>query len=198
MIMRKFILAVTLFIAGGLSACANAIDLFGKGSVSKSYLAADSSTISVSLTGGIAFQLLPFIRVEGRYSNIATLQNKLSLETASVSGTLSDIHTQTTIYSGGLDIDFLSDKYIIQPFIYLGVGYIESERSYYFTLQGSNTSQYFSDPKQTGITGNAGAGFRIHFAKRFALELEAFGYATDLKSPNLVNIYGTAGVRLSI
>lgn len=182
----------------GLTSRAHAIDLFGKGSVSKSYLSSDSSTVSVSLTGGFAVALFPFVRVEARYSNIATLQNKISVETSSFSGLLTDINTQTSIYSVGLDFDFLSEKYIIQPFIFIGMGYIETERSYYFTLSGSNVSQYFADPKTTGITANGGAGLRIRFAKSFALELEVFGYAVDLKKPNLANVYGTAGVRLSI
>ncbi len=195
--MRKILLAVVLF-GIGLTSHAYAIDLFGKGSVSKSYLSADSSTVSVSLAGGFAFAIFPFVRVEARYSNISTLQNKIQVETASFSGILSDINTQTAIYSLGLDIDFLSDKYLIQPFIYIGMGYIETERSYYFTLAGTSNTQYFSEPKTTGITANAGAGLRIRFAKSFALELEVFGYAVDLKKPNLANVYGTAGVRVSI
>ena len=177
---------------------AHAIDLFGKGSVSKSYLTPDSSTISVSLTGGFAFSLLPFVRVEARYSNIASLQNKISVETPTISGTITEFNTQTTIYSLGLDFDFLSDKYLIQPFIYVGMGYIETERSYYFTASGTSTAQYYADPKTTGITANGGAGLRIRLGKRFALELEVFGYAVDMKKPNLANVYGTAGVRLFI
>lgn len=194
--MRQLALVVMFFLA---IPSAQAIDIFGKGSISKSYLSADKNTISISLAGGFALSIFSWVRLEARYTNISTLQNKLDIETPTISGTLTDIKTQTGIYSVGLDFDFLGEKYPIQPFIYLGVGYIESDRSYYFTDNTSGQSDYFSDPKQVGISANGGAGFRIKIAKRFALELEIYAYAIDIQKPNpLPNLYGTAGIRFFI
>jgi len=194
--MRK-ILCLVLF--AGLTSSASALELFGKGSISKNYLAADKNTISVSLTGGFGFSLLPFMRVEARYTNISTLQNKMDIVTTNVVGILSDIKTQTAIYSVGLDFQFLNEKSAFQPFIYIGAGYIETERSYYFTESNSSFSDYYSEPKQLGISANAGVGFRLRLAKSLAFEVEAFAYAIDIQKPNPIpNLYGTAGLRIFI
>lgn len=194
--MRKAIALLFLLV---LARPASAVDVFGKGSVSKNYLSADKNTVSVSLTGGMAFSLFSSVRVEARYTNISTLQNKLDIVTTSVIGTLSDIKTETAIYSIGLDIDFLGEKSVFQPFIFLGMGYIETNRSYYFTDTASSVSDYYAEPKQTGISANCGLGFRLRLAKRLALELELFAYAVDIDKPNpLPNLYGTAGVRIFI
>lgn len=169
-------------------------EIFGKGSVSKNNLATDSSIISVSMTGGIAMNLLPWVRLEARYSDISSLQNKLDIANA---GKLTDIKTQTTIFSTGLDIEFLSEKSAFQPFIYLGAGYITTSRSYYFSPANGSAPIFYQEPNETGISGNAGAGMRLKIAKHIAIELEVFAYGIDIYKPNpLINYQGTAGLRI--
>ncbi len=182
--------------------CAHAqagIELFGKGSVSKNYIDVDNSTLEVDVAGGIAFTLFTGIRLEARYSNISAVQNKLDVVSSTLVGTLSNINTQTVIYSLGLDIDFLGDKSAFQPYVYVGAGYMETTRSYYYTAAGATTSTYFSEPNQAGISANAGAGFRIRLAKSLALEFEVFAYGLNVDQPGpLINYFGSAGLRVFI
>lgn len=185
--------------AGAPQAWGSAFELFAKGSASKNNLSEDKYTISVSASTGIAITLIPRVRIEGRYTNTSSLQNKLEVRSNSLIGTLNDIKTQTTIYSVGIDLDLLGPKSALQPFIYLGAGYVETERSSYFVLDGSESSTYFKEPKQLGVSANVGAGVRVRIADAFALELELFGYGVDIHKPNpLLNLYATAGVRLFI
>ncbi|NBX68389.1 MAG: hypothetical protein EBR01_05430, partial [Proteobacteria bacterium] len=101
------------------------------------------------------------------------------------------------IYSVGLDIDILSEKYTVQPFVFLGAGYIESNRSYYVTPVGSSSASLVTEPMTRGISANVGAGIRIRIAKTIAFEVEAYGYGLDPQKPNpLINLYGNAGIRL--
>ncbi len=173
------------------------LEIFAKGSVSKNNISADTNTISVSASTGLAFTLIPRVRLEARFTNVSSLQNKLEIVGATAVGTLNDIKTQTTIYSVGLDIDILGKKSAFQPFIFVGAGYLTTTRSYYFTLAGVTDSTYSLEPKQTGISGNLGLGFRVNVGTSFAFEVEAFGYAVDIDKPNpLVNLYGTVGFRL--
>ena len=179
---------------------AQAIELFGKGSVSKNYLSADKNTLSVSVSGGLAVALFGGVRIEGRYSNISSLQNKLDIvEGATVVGPLEQIKTETQIYSLGLDIDFLGEKSWFQPYIFVGAGYIETNRSYYYTPADLSSTTLYSDPVYKGISVNGGAGFRIRVARTLAFEVEVFGYAVDIQSPSrVINLYGTAGLRFYI
>lgn len=178
---------------------ASAFELFAKGSASKNNLSLDKYTISISASTGFAITLIPRIRIEARYTNTSSLQNKLEVVSSSVLGTLNDIKTETKIYSVGIDIDLLGQRSVIQPFIYVGAGYVETRRSYYFVLEGSDASSYFMEPAQKGVSANVGAGIRIRVAESFAMELEMFGYGMDVHKPNpLINIYGTAGVRIFI
>ena len=186
-----------------LLACApsfGAIELFGKGSVSKNYVSAEKNTLSISVSGGLAIALFSGLRIEGRYSNISSLQNKLDIvEGSTVVGTLEQIKTETVIYSLGLDIDFLGEKSWFQPYVYVGAGYIQTTRSYYFTPADLSSTTLFSDPTYKGISLNGGAGFRIRVARTLAFEIEVFGYAVDIQSPDrLINLYGTAGLRFYI
>lgn len=193
----KGILAAACSLLLSVSAQGAPIEVFAKGSVSKNNISADTNTISVSASTGFAFALFSRVRLEARYTNVSSLQNKLEVVGSSVVGTLNDIKTQTSIYSVGLDIEFLNKKNAFQPFIYVGAGYLVTSRSYYFTLSGAADSVYFQEPKQNGISGNVGAGFRIQIAQSFAFEVEVFGYAVDIDKPKpLVNLYGTAGFRL--
>ena len=143
--------------------------------------------------------LLPFVRLEARYSDTTALQNKMDVVNGSVLGTLTDINTQTRIVSVGLDIDLLGERSPFQPYIYAGVGYLETERSYSFTLSGSSTTNFHREPVKTGLSVNGGVGIRLRLAKQIALETEVFGYVTDIYDPRpLINLYGTAGVRIGI
>jgi hypothetical protein len=174
----------------------SAFELFGKGSVSKNYLSSSSSVMSVSMTGGFAFSIISAVRFEARYTNISSLQNQLDILNI---GTLTNIDTETTIYSVGVDINFTGEKSVFQPYIYLGGGYTQTSRTYNFTpIDGSGT-QPSSDPNQSGISANVGAGLRLRLASALALEVEVFAYGID---PNfnmaLINWYGTAGIRIFI
>lgn len=171
-----------------------ATQLFAKGSISKTSSSLDKWTISITATGGIAFSLASEIHIEARYTNISSLQNKLEISGV---GNLTDIKTLTSIYSLGLDINILGEKHAFQPFIFIGGGYIETDRSYYFTANGSSSSTLFREGRQNGISANVGLGFKIRIAKQLAFEVEAFGYSIDIKKPNpLINLYGNIGIRL--
>lgn len=190
-------LALILLLLGCVPAAHAGVEIFAKGSVSKNNISADTYTVSVSATTGFALELIPRVRLEARYTNVSSLQNKLEVMGASVVGTLNDIKTQTTIYSLGLDIDILGKKSAFQPFIFVGAGYLQTERSYYFTLANSVDSIYSQEPKQHGVSGNLGLGFRLQIAAAFAFEVEVFAYGVDIDKPNpLVNLYGTVGFRL--
>lgn len=194
---RAGFVAVLLVGLGRAETASAALEIFAKGSISKNNISEDTNTISVSATTGLAFKLLPRVRLEARYTNVSSLQNKLEVVGASVVGTLNDIKTQTTIYSLGLDIDILGKKSAFQPFIYVGAGYLSTERSYYFTLAGASDATYQQEPRQIGVSGNLGVGFRVNIGNSFAFEVEVFGYAVDIDKPNpLVNLYGTVGFRL--
>lgn len=193
-IYRVLCLAVVL---GAWGSVAAAVEVFAKGSVSKNYISQDKFTISVSATTGVGFELFGGVRIEGRYTNISALQNRLDVVTDTVTVSLTDIKTQTAIYSIGLDIDFLGEKSVFQPFIFIGAGYIQTDRSYYFQVSGVDAVQYAKEPKQAGVSGNLGLGFRLRIARALAFEVEAFGYGIDVDKPNpLVNLYGTCGIRI--
>ena len=182
---------------GAWGPVASAVEVFAKGSVSKNFISEDKFTTSVSATTGIAVELFGGVRIEGRYTNISALQNKLEVVTSTVTVTLSDIKTQTAIYSIGLDIDFLGEKSVFQPFVFVGAGYIQTDRSYYFQVSGVDAVEYAKEPKQAGVSGNLGLGFRLRIARALAFEVEAFGYGIDVDKPNpLVNLYGTCGIRI--
>jgi hypothetical protein len=137
------------------------------------------------------------VRIEGRYTNISSLQNSMEIATATVTVNLNDVKTQTSIYSLGLDIEPFSDKFPFQPFLFIGAGYIETERSYYYRVTGDVDATFAREPKQKGVSANVGIGFRLRIARAVAFEIEMFGYGTDVDKPNpLVNLYGTAGIRI--
>lgn len=191
--MRLWILAICL----SLSPVASGLEVFAKGTASKSNISAEKYTISVSATTGFAFSIFGNIRFEFRYTNQSSLQNRLDIVTTTAVGTINDFKTQTDIFSGGLSINLLGPKSSIQPFVYVGAGYIETERSYFFTLAGDSNFTFTKEPKQKGISANLGVGFRVRAARSLALEVEAFAYGLDVDKPEpLVNLYGTVGIRL--
>lgn len=172
-------------------------EIFGKGSLSRSYLSAGNAVNELSLSGGLAFGLLKGVRLEGRYTNISSLQDRLDVVSSSLVGSLYNISTQTAIYSVGLDIDFLDERAAFQPYIYVGAGYVKTTQSYYFGTPGSSTTVYVPQPDQTGISANGGIGFRLRIAQRLALEFEVFAYAMDVTQPDpLINYIATAGLRV--
>lgn len=176
---------------------ASGFEIFAKGLAAKTYLDTDKWTTSVSASGGFGFALIPALRIEARYTNISSLQNKLALESTEVTVTLNDIKTETVIYSVGLDVDFLSEKSAFQPFIFVGVGYIETTRSYYYRVSEAEKASYLKEPLKHGVSGNFGLGFRLRLARTLAFEAELFGYGIDIHKPQpLINLNGTVGVRL--
>jgi hypothetical protein len=180
---------------------ANVFEIFAKGSASKNYITDDEWQVSVSLSTGLAIILIPQLRIEGRYSNVSSLQNRLTETTSDgVTFTISDMKTTTTIYSVGLDLDIVSDKYSVQPFIYAGMGYIDTARSFYLQSSSLPEAVAFKEvPRKYGFSANLGGGLRVRIARTLSLELEAFAYGIDLKRPNpIVNWMGTAGIRIFI
>lgn len=192
---------ITLFISFVVLFCsasqAHNLELFAKASASKNYTDEDRYTISVSGGTGLALLIFSGVRIEGRYTVVSSLQNRLDVGSPSLIATLNDIKTETNIYSVGLDIDIVGDKYVVQPFVFLGAGYIVSNRSYYLTPVGSSTASLINEPETKGISANLGAGIRIRIAKTIAVELEAYGYGLDPQKPSpLINLYGNAGIRI--
>lgn len=192
---------ITLFISFVVLFCsasqAHTLELFAKASASKNYTDEDRYTISVSGGTGLALLIFSGVRIEGRYTVVSSLQNRLDVGSPSLIATLNDIKTETNIYSVGLDIDIVGEKYVVQPFVFLGAGYIVSNRSYYLTPVGSSSASLINEPETKGISANLGAGIRIRIAKTIAFEVEAYGYGLDPHKPNpLINIYGNAGIRI--
>jgi hypothetical protein len=163
-------------------------EIFGKASASKSHTSRDDSsdfTLDISGAGGLAFQLFPQLRLEGRFT--------IRRHTETKGPGFTDLRSQTHIYSVSLDWDILSEKYAIQPFIILGGGYLESQRSYLLEGAASRTDE---DPLR-GFAANGGLGIRIRVAKSVAFEIEGFAYARDPHKPNpFIDLYGNAGLRL--
>jgi len=174
-----------------------AVEVFAKGSLSRNFISRDSWTISVSATTGIGMALFPGVKIEGRYTNISSLQNTLQVPLTNTTVTLTDMKTQTVIYSAGLDISPFGESSPFQPFLFVGMGYIETERSYYLSETGSTVATYAKEPKQLGVTGNLGLGFRVRLARSLAFEVEAFAYGMNINKPSpLVDLYSTVGIRL--
>jgi hypothetical protein len=196
---RCLIVLVFAFSTAALPARAQTLELFARGSVSKNYFNANSYIVSVSAATGLAITLLAGVRLEGRYTNATSLQNRLDLDSGTMTGSLNDVLTQTAIYSIGVDFDLLGPRSEFQPFLYVGVGYVTTERSYYYMDSGGTSSVFIPEPVQTGISGNLGLGFRIRIANALALEAEAFAYGVNVHKPNpLINVFASVGIRLFI
>jgi hypothetical protein len=188
------ILSALLAILLSSSALATDIEVFGKGSVSKTYYSSDNWNLSVSLAGGLAIQLFSQLRLEARYTNISSLQNQFAVGNPTV-GNINDMKTETEIYSLGVDIDILNEKASVKPFIYLGAGYLVTQRSMYFTPT-AGTPTYIEDQADSGFSANLGLGFRIRLSRSAMFEIEAFAYSTDVEKPTrLINWIGTVGLR---
>ena len=181
---------------GSFSGVAHGMEFFAKGAYSKTYNSSDSFTTRITATAGTAIKIFPRLRVDVRYTNISSLQNRLNIVTTTAVGTISDLKTVTEIASVGIDINILGDKSRFQPFILVGAGYIVDERSYFFNLSGETDAVFIQEPKSTEVTGNVGAGFKIILTSSMAFEVEVFAYGLDIDKPNpRVNIYGNVGIR---
>ncbi len=160
-------------------------EVFAKASASKSYNSREAFNIDISGSTGLAILLIPQLRIEGRYTIRRHHENQIPALG------VTDLISQSNIYSVSLDWDIVSDKNAVQPFILVGAGYLESSRTYWVD------DVKIQDDKLKGIAVNAGAGFRIRIARALAIEIEAFAYARDPHKPNpLIDIYGNAGVRI--
>lgn len=176
---------------------ASAVELFVKGTASKSFLSSDEFVASASGAAGLAINLLPRVRLEGRYTFVTSQRNKMDLTIDSTNLTLSNITTQTNVYSLALEVDVLSDRSAFQPYVALGAGYLSKDRSYSIAQTGSSTSQSVTEPRWLGISANAGLGFKIRLARQVALEFEVFGYGIDVYKPNAqVDWDAKTGLRL--
>ncbi len=172
-------------------------EIFAKGSATKNSISDDIYTVSVSASTGFAWSLLSWFQLEARYTNTTSLQNRLEVTASDSTFTLTDFKTQTSIYSLGMDIGFAGEKSIFQPFIFLGVGYIESERSYYYQTTSQPTATFHMEPRQSGISGTAGVGFRLRVLRSIAFEAEAFSYGLNVRKPDWgKNLQGNIGIRL--
>lgn len=184
---------VVLGLGLSCAAQATAFEIFARGSISKNSINENSYVVSLNAATGVAFTLLPQIRLEARYTNNTSLQNYMALQ----SGAIHDLRNQTSIYSVGVDLDIMGPQSTFRPFIYVGVGYVRTERNYYFLETGETEYLFFTEPVQTGISINAGAGFNLKISDVIALELEAFAYAIDAHTNHpLINMLGSAGIRL--
>src|SRR3989338_2472042 len=121
---------------------ASVFELFAKGSYSKSYVTESEYTVRLEAATGLAVNIASQIRIEGRYINRGATQNKIEFtdESSGVVYKLSDIKTQSTIYSLGLSIDFFDSKSAFQPFLFLGAGYLIAQQTYSLTVGNSSTS----------------------------------------------------------
>lgn len=172
---------------------ARGAEVFAKGNVSKSFVSSSGNSYVFTVAGstGLAFALFSQVRIEGRVMVRYSEQNQLP------DNTLKDIVTQTNIYSLGLDIDILNDKHTIQPYIYIGGGYIESMSNY--TLNYDTTTYAkgtkFTD-KKYGPSANGGIGFRVKIGRSCAFEVEGYAYAQDIDKPHpLIDWTGSVGIR---
>jgi hypothetical protein len=120
-------LLVSLFSPG--IAKADVMEIFARGSISKNYIRVDNFTLNVTGAVGLAFLVIPRVRIEGRFTGISALQSKMDITIGATSGTLYDVKSETAIYSAGVDFDLLGPTAAFQPFFYVGGGYIETSRS---------------------------------------------------------------------
>lgn len=172
---------------------APSLEWFGKVAYSKTNLAVQQYTQTISGATGVAVILIPQVRLEGRYTIQNQYQNKLTLSSTDV---LTNFKVQTTIYSVGLDISLAGQKSTFVPFVFCGAGFAESLRmwDYTNTIMGNTTP---GSDKRTGLAGQVGVGIRWRIAKSAAIEIEANGYSIDFYKPGaLVDVSGNAGIRL--
>lgn len=182
-----------------VAANAQIFEIFAKGSLSKNNISDTDYQLSVSGSAGLAVTLIPRVRIEGRYTNATSLQNRLVAPVGTGNVEIANMMTETSILSLGLDVDLFGDKYWMQPFIYIGAGYSLTARSYYVIVDPAQPAAYIREPSKNALSGNLGAGLRIRVAQMLSLEFEFFAYGLDLKNPNpLTNAYGSVGIRLFI
>lgn len=193
MLRIRFGVLALLFLMSFSQASWASIEIFAKGSVSKRTLPKGNWETGSTASVGVSFPLFSTFKIEGRYSNIRSETNQIELEDV----TLNEYKTQTSLFSLGIDVDILSEKSPFQPFIFVGTGYIISERNYYASRVGGSQKVYTAEPKSTGIVGNLGVGFRLRIARSIAFEIEGFAYAREISKPNPpIDLYGQVGIRV--
>lgn len=199
-IMRRHrinLLQVLIFslVMGPFAHAAGGFEVFGKGAISRNHISKTNYTTALSITGGVALKIFSRVRVELRYRNRTSIQKSVDIIVNSTEVTLSDFKSESNSYTVGLDIDLLGKKSNFQPFIFLGGGYIISDRSYWVTQEGQ-IPEFFQEKKKYAISANVGVGFRLYIVNAIAFEVEAFGSAFDIDQPELiVDWYGTVGLR---
>src|SRR5687767_11548441 len=112
--------ALLLALLVPLTAHAQLLEIFAKGSISKNNTSDDEYQTTVSGAAGVAITLIPRVRLEARYTNQTSLQNQLVVPVDTSNVTLNNILTETSIISVGIDVDLFGDKYWVRPFIYVG------------------------------------------------------------------------------
>jgi hypothetical protein len=163
------------------------LDFFGKASYSRSHDSPESYSQTISGATGIGIRLFPQMRIEGRYTIIKNFQN----QPATLLG-ITDLTTQTNIYSVSLDWDIVSEKYPVQPYLLLGAGYLQTYRTYSYPGGAEKSERH-------GVSANGGAGIRIHLGRQFLFEIEGFAYVADPgKTEQLIDVYGNVGLRFAI
>lgn len=191
----KWVILLT-FVTSPLVRYAQAVEVFAKGSYSKNYLDEIRWEERISGSTGIGFSIFKGFRIEGRYTYIHNLENQMLVTYKGTEYTLVNLKTQTVIYSVGVDIDLAGSRSPFQPFLFCGVGVLETASSY--TVSKPSVED-FTERKRQRLSGNFGLGFRWALGKSMALELEAIGYVTDLdQSKPIINTHATAGIRLFI
>jgi len=175
-----------------LSLPAEAVNVFAKGAFSKTFQDKDQYTLRYSASGGFGFRLFSMVKLETRYTRVLTRQNQYAVTGL---GIVTDQEVKTDIYSIGLDISFAGRKRSVQPFIFVGGGYVISELTADFTDLNSTKSNTYR--RSEGVTLNGGAGIRIRMSDYLAFEVEGFGYLRKISENNpLLDLYATIGIRI--
>ena len=185
-----------LLITACFSLSASAFELFGKGAYSKYFY--DESTFEESISGntGIAFSLFSGVRLEGRYTYIQKLENRIDVNINGVAATLSNRTTKMVIYSVNLDIELAGSRSAFKPFISLGVGALENRSSFRVI---DPIVQDFPEIRRQRLAGDLGFGFRWQLGRYMFLEFEGMAYATDIDQPKpIINSHLTAGLRILV
>ncbi len=172
-------------------------EVFGKGSFAKSTLEPGVYNIQLSGTAGFAISLDTQLRLEFRYTEIGSYQNSLTVNGSTTTGALSNWSMNTSMYSFGMHIDFFGPQAVLEPYIYLGAGYVNETQTYGFVPTGSTSMYQTTVPTESGVSANVGAGFQLRVMHFFALECELYSYAVGVTEPNpILNYLATVGGRI--
>lgn len=190
--MTKNFLTLLVIISSFYAQMAQSAEISAKGALSRSNIDRTQHESSFSGSGGIAFVLFPQLKLEARYIFRYSERN-LQIYTADTY--LSDVRTSKNIYSVGLSLDILSEKHAVQPYIYVGGGYVTSNSTFLATIQGVTASEA-TTTTEADPSANGGLGFRVRLARSVGFEVEAYAYATEFNKPEpLIDWFGSVGFR---